>query len=59
MHISRLMDFFQEFRGVVSLDRDLELETDPSNLDEKAVQVLAACHALVFVDNKLVRSLKS
>lgn len=43
-----------EFRGVVSLDGSEELETDASNISEQAVQILAACHALVFVDSKLV-----
>eukprot|EP00249_Psilotum_nudum_P024663 c29252_g1_i1 orf=394-4089(+) len=42
-----------EFRGV-GLDGDIELETDSCKLPEQTVQVLAACHALVFVDNKLV-----
>ncbi|KAI5068556.1 hypothetical protein GOP47_0016901 [Adiantum capillus-veneris] len=43
-----------EFRGVVSLNGREELETDPNTISEQAVQVLAACHALVFVDSKLV-----
>eukprot|EP00250_Pteridium_aquilinum_P006683 c16550_g1_i2 orf=230-2653(+) len=43
-----------EFRGVVSLNGSEELETDSSSISEQAVQILAACHALVFVDNKLV-----
>lgn len=43
-----------EFRGVVSLNGIEELKTDPSIITEQAVQILAACHALVFVDSKLV-----
>ncbi|CAM6077612.1 unnamed protein product [Sphagnum tenellum] len=43
-----------EFRGVVVLEGKLELETNPSKLPEYATRILAACHALVFVDNKLV-----
>lgn len=43
-----------EFCGVVSLNGKEELEIDSSKISERAVQVLAACHALVFVDNKLV-----
>lgn len=44
----------QEFRGVVSLNGSEELKADPSSISEQAVQILAACHALVFVDSKLV-----
>ncbi|MCO5599334.1 hypothetical protein L7F22_053435 [Adiantum nelumboides] len=43
-----------EFHGVVSLNGREELESDPSIISEQAVQVLAACHSLVFVDSKLV-----
>jgi cation-transporting ATPase 13A1 len=39
---------------VVVLEGKLELETNPSKLPEYATRILAACHALVFVDNKLV-----
>ncbi len=40
---------------MVVLEGKLELETNPSKLPEYATRILAACHALVFVDNKLVR----
>jgi hypothetical protein len=40
---------------VVGLEGKPELETNPSKLPEYATRILAACHALVFVDNKLVR----
>eukprot|EP01018_Ginkgo_biloba_P035540 Gb_23784 [translate_table: standard] len=43
-----------EFRGFVGLDGSLDLETDTSKVPERTLEVLAACHALVFVDNKLV-----
>ncbi|KAH7434487.1 hypothetical protein KP509_06G019400 [Ceratopteris richardii] len=43
-----------EFRGVVSLNGSETLETDPNIITEQSVQILAACHSLVFVDNKLV-----
>ncbi|BBM99987.1 manganese-transporting P-type ATPase [Marchantia polymorpha subsp. ruderalis] len=43
-----------EFRGVVVLSESLELEADSSKFSNPTVQALASCHALVFVDNKLV-----
>ncbi|XP_042388358.1 probable manganese-transporting ATPase PDR2 [Zingiber officinale] len=43
-----------EFQGVVGLDDDGALQTDMSKLPVHTVQVLASCHALVFVENKLV-----
>ncbi|CAL9178618.1 unnamed protein product [Musa hybrid cultivar] len=43
-----------EFQGVVGLDDTENLETDMAKLPERTAQVLAACHALVFVENKLV-----
>lgn len=45
---------FQEFQGVAGLPGDASLESDTTNLPERTVEVLAACHALVFVENKLV-----
>lgn len=45
---------FQEFQGVVGLEGDATLESDSAKLPERTVQILAACHALVFVENKLV-----
>lgn len=44
----------QEFRGVVSADGNQNLETQPSKLSAITMQILAACHALVFVDGKTV-----
>uniref|UniRef100_A0A1D1XPG0 Putative cation-transporting ATPase n=2 Tax=Anthurium amnicola TaxID=1678845 RepID=A0A1D1XPG0_9ARAE len=43
-----------EFRGVAGLNDSEDLETDMTRVPSCAVEVLAACHALVFVDNKLV-----
>ncbi|WOL01814.1 putative manganese-transporting ATPase PDR2 [Canna indica] len=43
-----------EFQGVVGLDDNENLETDMDKLPVHTVQILAACHALVFVENKLV-----
>ncbi|XP_024368121.1 probable manganese-transporting ATPase PDR2 isoform X1 [Physcomitrium patens] len=43
-----------EFRGVVSADGNQNLETQPSKLSAITMQILAACHALVFVDGKTV-----
>nr|AAT85208.1 unknown protein [Oryza sativa Japonica Group] len=43
-----------EFQGVVSLEDDEELITDANKLPLRTQEVLSSCHALVFVDNKLV-----
>ncbi|CAN0914021.1 Probable manganese-transporting ATPase PDR2 [Linum grandiflorum] len=43
-----------EFRGVVGLDDSTDLESDMTKVPSRTVEILAACHALVFVDNKLV-----
>ncbi|XP_057462142.1 probable manganese-transporting ATPase PDR2 isoform X2 [Actinidia eriantha] len=43
-----------EFSGVVGLTDSMELETDMGKVPVRTVEVLASCHALVFVDNKLV-----
>ncbi|KAK6923655.1 hypothetical protein RJ641_009855 [Dillenia turbinata] len=43
-----------EFRGVAGLDKSGDLESDMSKVPNHTVEILASCHALVFVDNKLV-----
>ncbi|CAI0461155.1 unnamed protein product [Linum tenue] len=43
-----------EFCGIVGLDDVTDLESDMSKVPARTVEILAACHALVFVDNKLV-----
>ncbi|XP_038988652.1 probable manganese-transporting ATPase PDR2 [Phoenix dactylifera] len=43
-----------EFQGVAGLADNTNLESDTTKLPASTVEVLAACHALVFVDNKLV-----
>ncbi|XP_058084361.1 probable manganese-transporting ATPase PDR2 [Magnolia sinica] len=43
-----------EFRGVGGLNNSLDLESDMTRVPVRTVEVLASCHALVFVDNKLV-----
>ncbi|KAM0949224.1 putative P-type Mg(2+) transporter [Dioscorea sansibarensis] len=43
-----------EFRGVVDLSKNADLQSDMSTLPIRTVEVLASCHALVFVENKLV-----
>lgn len=43
-----------EFRGVGGLEESGQLITDADRLPQPTVLALAACHALVFVDNKLV-----
>lgn len=49
-----LSNFNQEFSGVGGLTESEELETDMSKVPGRALEILASCHALVFVDNKLV-----
>ncbi|CAF2036704.1 unnamed protein product [Brassica napus] len=43
-----------EFRGVGGLADSVEAETDMSKVPVRTLEILASCHALVFVDNKLV-----
>ncbi|KAF8408657.1 hypothetical protein HHK36_004720 [Tetracentron sinense] len=43
-----------EFCGVVGLTDSVDLESDMTKVPLRTVEILAACHALVFVDNKLV-----
>ncbi|XP_078437712.1 phosphate deficiency response 2 [Wolffia australiana] len=43
-----------EFRGVSGLNGSDSLETDMKTVPSRAVEILASCHALVFVENKLV-----
>lgn len=45
---------YQEFRGVAGLMDAADLESDMSKVPARTVEILASCHALVFVDNKLV-----
>jgi len=43
-----------EFCGVGGLTSSMELESDMSNVSVRTVEILASCHALVYVDNNLV-----
>ncbi|KAK1433701.1 hypothetical protein QVD17_10616 [Tagetes erecta] len=43
-----------EFSGVGGLSDDIDLETDTKKMPTRTLEILASCHALVFVDNKLV-----
>lgn len=43
-----------EFRGVSGLNGSESLETDAKSFPSRTVEILASCHALVFVENKLV-----
>uniref|UniRef100_A0A5B6ZWT1 Putative manganese-transporting ATPase PDR2 isoform X1 n=1 Tax=Davidia involucrata TaxID=16924 RepID=A0A5B6ZWT1_DAVIN len=43
-----------EFSGVVGLTSNMDLETDMTKVPVRTMEILASCHALVFVDNKLV-----
>ncbi|KAG1327783.1 hypothetical protein COCNU_01G017170 [Cocos nucifera] len=42
-----------EFQGVAGLADNANLESDRNKLPARTVEVLAACHAFVFVDNRL------
>ncbi|PIA37984.1 hypothetical protein AQUCO_02900084v1 [Aquilegia coerulea] len=43
-----------EFQGVVGLSDNVDLESDMTKVPLHTLEVLSACHALVYVDNKLV-----
>ncbi|XP_059631979.1 probable manganese-transporting ATPase PDR2 [Cornus florida] len=43
-----------EFSGVVGLTNIMDIETDMTKVPVRTMEILASCHALVFVDNKLV-----
>ncbi|KAL2896530.1 putative manganese-transporting ATPase PDR2 [Bienertia sinuspersici] len=43
-----------EFSGVVGSTESMELESDMKRVPGQTLEILASCHALVFVDNKLV-----
>ncbi|KAK9683212.1 hypothetical protein RND81_10G123600 [Saponaria officinalis] len=43
-----------EFSGVVGSTESIELESDMKKVPGRTQEILASCHALVFVDNKLV-----
>lgn len=45
---------WQEFSGVGGLTESLELETEMTKVPARTLEILASCHALVFVENKLV-----
>ncbi|KAF5176630.1 Manganese-transporting atpase [Thalictrum thalictroides] len=43
-----------EFQGVVGLSDNVDLESDMAKVPLRTLEILSACHALVYVDNKLV-----
>ncbi|GAV57871.1 E1-E2_ATPase domain-containing protein/Hydrolase domain-containing protein [Cephalotus follicularis] len=43
-----------EFHGVVGLTGSTDLESDMTQVPLRTMEILASCHALVFVENKLV-----
>lgn len=43
-----------EFSGVVGSTESMELESDMKKVPVRTQEILASCHSLVFVDNKLV-----
>ncbi|KAL6511787.1 putative manganese-transporting ATPase pdr2 [Orobanche gracilis] len=43
-----------EFSGVGGLTGGEDLETEVAKVPDRTLEILASCHALVFVDNKLV-----
>lgn len=57
-YVKSITNFFlallQEFCGVVGLAGSTDLEPDMSKVAGRTLEILASCHALVFVDNKLV-----
>lgn len=44
----------QEFCGVGGLTDSEDVETEMAKVPDQTLEILASCHALVFVDNKLV-----
>lgn len=55
-NIFRALNFasMQEFCGLGGLTESADLETDMANAPRRTLEILASCHALVYVDNKLV-----
>lgn len=45
---------FQEFSGVGGLTDSEDLEREMTTVPTRTLEILASCHSLVFVDNKLV-----
>lgn len=45
---------FQEFSGVGGLTDSEDLEKEMTKVPTRTQEILASCHSLVFVDNKLV-----
>ncbi|KAL5711687.1 putative manganese-transporting ATPase pdr2 [Ranunculus cassubicifolius] len=43
-----------EFQGVAGLSDKADLDLDMTKMPPRTLEILASCHALVFVDNKLV-----
>jgi len=43
-----------EFQGFVGLDVNLNLETETSKVPMHTLEIFSTCHAMVFMDNKLV-----
>ncbi|KAL5713886.1 putative manganese-transporting ATPase pdr2 [Ranunculus cassubicifolius] len=43
-----------EFQGVAGLSDKADLDLDMTKMPSRTLEILASCHALVFVDNKLV-----
>lgn len=43
-----------EFQGVAGLLDNVDLDSDMTKIPSRTQEILAACHALVFVENKLV-----
>ncbi|KAM7278951.1 hypothetical protein ACFE04_006085 [Oxalis oulophora] len=43
-----------EFRGIAGLTVGMELEPNTTKMPARTMEILASCHSLVFVDNKLV-----
>lgn len=48
------VSIWQEFFGVGGLTESSDLETEMTKVPTRTLEILASCHALVFVENKLV-----
>ena len=46
--------YSQEFSGIGGLTESSDLETEMTKVPARTLEILASCHALVFVENKLV-----
>lgn len=48
------VSIWQEFSGVGGLTESSDVQTEMTKVPTRTLEILASCHALVFVQNKLV-----